>query len=324
MTIPRPPTPRHAGCIARDKECDACVRATVAPRLPAPPVGRVSRDRAVHRPTRLRPMLRRHGSAARCRVSPSPRTLRRWRAPAHHPRVHRAQLAGRRFASPCAAAPTQPPPCSWVRRLKTPPHRTSQGSNIRSRTSARASRYSLPSSASGMAERRALLARSAPFRTGPMQRRLPVSRPRRADACRASPARASLRAGAAARPHPPPARPHLRSATRRLHHPRLREAAAVHHPTAHPPPLRFAAARRRRRGSRPGHATRPVSSRPCLNYGFRTTCCLIHLVSTCEPARASWHGLRTTRPFTSSQSSASIVPSSKRSANACSTSFTSG
>jgi hypothetical protein len=180
--------------------------------------------------------------------------------PTHHPRVHRAQLAGRRFASPCAAAPTQPPPCSWVRRLKTPPHRTSQGSNIRSRTSARASRYSLPSAASGMAERRALFARRAPYCTGPMQRRLPVSRPRRAAACRASPARASLRAGAAARPHPPPARPHLRSATRRLHHPRLREAAAVHHPAAHPPPLRFAAARRRRRGSRPGHAQRGRSS----------------------------------------------------------------
>lgn len=70
------------------------MRATVAPRLPAPPVERVSRDRGVHRPTRLGPMLRRHGSAARCHVSPSPRTLRRWRAP--HPPPARPPRAARR------------------------------------------------------------------------------------------------------------------------------------------------------------------------------------------------------------------------------------
>lgn len=176
------------------------MRATVAPRLPARPVARAARLARVHRPTLMRRVLRRHLLLRDVTFPP-----RRGRcAGARPPPTTRAAAArssqGAAIASPCAAAPTQPPPCSWVRRLKTPPHRTSQGSNIHSPAPARESRYSLPSAASGMAERRALFARSAPCRTSPMQRRLPVSRPRRADACRASPARVAPRGGAARSP----------------------------------------------------------------------------------------------------------------------------
>jgi hypothetical protein len=168
---------------------------------------------------------------------------------------------GAASASPCAAAPTRPPPCSWVRRLKTPPHRTSQGSNIQSPASARESRYSLPSAASGMAERRALFARGAPFRTGPMQRRLPVSRPRRAAACRASPARVAPRR---CRRAPPPT---ARAAAPALRDPAPPPPAATRSRGGPPPARPSAAASLRRRPAPaarlpPGDATRPVSSPP--------------------------------------------------------------
>ncbi len=226
-------------------------------------------------------------SAARRHVSPSPRTLRRWRAPrpppARPPRAARRaplRVTLRRGSHPApallvgAAAKDAAAPhiagfqysvayISASITLQSPKRRKRHGGAPRATRAQRSFPYwphaAAPPSQPPSPRRR--VPRFAGTRVAPRR-------------CRRAPPSAARAAAPALRdPAPPPP-----AATRSRGGPP---------PDRPPPPLRFAAARRRRRGSRPGHATRPVSSRPCANYGFRTTCCLIHLVSTCEPASAS-------------------------------------